>query len=123
MKKIKSSHDIDKNYAGKIVELKSDIYYFTGKRSEPIEYGYISPNKINWSSGEEGYSLKQLIRCDDVPGNCALVNSYIQKGNLYIKILPRNKLQKLRQMINSDKYYFCYSDKLESLKIIDDCSN
>jgi len=113
------SHEDLKAFAGSVVAYKTNSRYLGSEKGYPIasdasvKYGYVSPASERWQDvelgTEEGYRMTRLLRPNDFPRNCALVDSEIKRGAFLLRsIITKEESEKIKEALSTDKAKFEY---------------
>lgn len=118
MLKVTSWKDIEP-FAGRIIAYKTDSFYIGNRNcyriysDESIKFGYVFPRSSEWEvwpedKGGTGYNLARLLLKDGAPGNCALIDRYILKCYLFLRLASQEEIMKIHNAIKSEKAEFEY---------------
>ena len=106
-------------FAGKIVSVETDIYYFRGGKYMTTQYGIISHMVSHWMTDETGYNIRLLKRKTDVSANRALLNSMLSQGQMWMSLANTSQLNTLIDLLNNDVWAFEYYDRKYANQLIE----
>jgi hypothetical protein len=117
-------------FANKIVAYTTDSYYYSWKEDgylingNTLNYGLIDADKTDWRERETGFKMSQLQKKESGAGTKALVDSLLKDANLYMRLINKDEINKIREAIKADaaNFEYCF-DKEKILLLLDKQEN
>ncbi len=102
-------------FLGKIVAIKSDVYYISSSHDNQTVFGYLVPEMGKWQTRKEvvvGHELIRIKHVEKSVGTCALTND---RSPYHIREANLEEISEIVDDINSGLFLFEYHNKDESL--------
>lgn len=99
-------------FAGSVVAYKTNSCYLGSLKGyvledKSLQFGYIEERVSEWSCGERGYHLIRLLKPDELPSNCALIDSQL-KSSISMRRASRDEIISITKAILADQAHFEY---------------
>lgn len=99
-------------FAGSVVAYKTNSCYLGASKGyvledKSLQFGYIEERISDWSCGERGYHLIRLLKPDELPSNCALIDSEL-KSSISMRRASRDEIISISKAILADQAHFEY---------------
>jgi len=122
MKLINSWNDVTP-FAGSVVAYMTNSCYFKGSKGFDLDnpltqFSYVNPSISCWSYEEEGYYITRLLKPEEVPGTCALIDSKL-KSPILMRRASSNEINLISQAIFAGQAKFEYKNEKDAKRILE----
>ena len=106
-------------FAGKVV-----VYFANSPREgdyhidreKRLKVGRVEGCVSNWDIGERGYNIDRLLKKGSVLGNCALVDSNLDRWGILMREATAQEMAKIQHAVENEQADLAYWSKKELLK-------